>query len=258
MLLHVGAFQLDIDSQGITRWHRLTPQFRVLCAILFVFATTLTPNGRWWTWCFYGLGLATLILYSRVTLPVLLKRVAVESVFIGVVLLGTLFHEGETLLWQWGWIQITAEGLTILASVAFKALLCLLMLNLLVLTTSIPALFHALTALRMPTLLVAILASMYRYLGVLIEEFDTMRRAAAARNLLSRPRWQRLVVGNMIGSLFIRTYDRGDRIHQAMLARGYTGLLPMTEIPSRSAADVWAITLTTLLLLCGQAIYLKG
>jgi cobalt/nickel transport system permease protein len=256
VLLHIGAFHLDIDSKQSTLWHHLAPRTRVLCALLLVFATALTPNGRWWTWTVYGTGLLVVILLSRVTLPVLAKRVAVESVFISVVLLGTLFRDGGEVLWQWGWLRITTEGLMILGSVTLKALLCLLMLNLLVLTTSITVLLHALAELRMPPLLVAIISSMYRYIYVLMEEFSTMRRAAASRNLLKGSYRQRLVIGNMVGSLFIRTYERGDRIHQAMLSRGYTGLPPVSQMPRGGPSDRAALTITLMLALIGQAIYL--
>jgi cobalt/nickel transport system permease protein len=257
MLLHIGAFHLDIDSQHNTPWHRLIPTTRVICALLFVFATALTPNGRWLTWLIYSLGLVSLIATARLTLPVLLRRVAIEFTFIGAVLLGTLFRGGGTVLWQWGWLKITTVGLMILGSVAFKALLSLLMLNLLVLTTPIPALLNALADLKVPPLLIAIIASMYRYLDVLVDEFNTMRRAAESRNLLNHRARQRLVFGNMIGSLFIRTYDRGDRIHRAMLSRGYRGIPPIQTPPQSGRADPIAITIIVLLLLIGQAIYLK-
>lgn len=256
MLLHIGAFHLDIDSKQSTPWQRLAPHTRILCALLFVFATALTPNGRWLTWAVYGVGLAIVILISRVTIPALLRRVAIEFTFIGVVILGTLFRGGGEVLWQWGWLQITTVGLMILGSVSLKALLSLLMMNVLVLTTSIPDLLNALSVLRMPPLLIAIIASMYRYIGVLIEEFTSMRRAAASRNLMGSNRHQRLIVGNMIGSLFIRTYERGDRVYQAMLSRGYTGLPPVSEVPQGNQTDVLALTLMLLLVLAGQAIYL--
>lgn len=255
MLLHVGAFNLDVDSKHATPWHTLAPRTRILCALLMVFAIVLTPNGHWWTWAIYGLALLTLVVFSRLTLSVLLKRLAVEFTFIGVVLLGTLFRGGGTVLWAWGPLQVTTVGLTILGSVTLKALLSLLMLNLLTLTTSVPALLHALLELRTPPLLVATLASMYRYIGVLIGEFTAMRRAAESRNLMGSRRWQRLVVGNMIGSLFIRTYERGDRVYQAMLSRGYQGVPPREKIPQGDRRDIIALTLTVILALVGQLIY---
>lgn len=256
MLLHIGSFQLDIDSQRVSSWHRLVPQTRVICALLFVFATALTPNGRWWTWAIYSIGLTIGIWLSHITLSVLLKRVAIESTFLSVVLLGTLFREGGVVLWQWGALQITTLGLMVLGSVASKALLCLLMLNLLILTTPVPALLNALTVLKVPPLLVAILASMCRYITLLIEEFQTMRRAALGRNLMRYSRWQRLIMGNMIGALFIRTYERGERIHQAMLSRGYTGLPPAATFSKARQQDIQFLTLTVIWLLLGQAIYL--
>lgn len=258
VLLHLGAaFQINLDQQIASPWHHLTPRTRVICAVLFVCATALTPNGQWATWAIYTAGLAVLLGISRVPLSILLKRVAVEFVFVGAVLLGTLFREGGRVIWEWGILRITTDGLTVLGSVTLKVLLCLLMLNLLVLTTAIPALLHALAGLRVPPLLTAIFASMYRYLGVLIDEFATLRRAAAARNLNLNPRRYRLIVGNMIGSLFIRTYERGDRIHQAMLARGYTGLLPISELPHTRRRDRAAIAATLALVLLGQLIRLS-
>lgn len=257
MLLHIGAFQLDVDSHQITPWHSLAPRTRLLCSLLLVFATALTPNGRWWTWMVYGVAIVGIVLTSRVTLSVLCRRLLIESAFVSVVVLGTLFRGGGQVLWQWGSLQITTVGLSILGSVSLKSYLCLLILNVLTLTTSVPALLHALASLRTPPILVAILASMYRYISVLIDEFTAMRRAALSRNLSSSSRnQQRLILGNIIGSLFIRTYERGERIHQAMLARGYTGLPPTGDILPGGWRDILALTLVFVIALCGQAIYL--
>lgn len=256
LLLHLGAFHLDIDSKQATFWHSLAPRTRLLCALLMVFAIALTPNGRWWSWAIYGLGVLGVVFFSRVTKRVLFKRIAIEFAFIGAVLLGTLFRDGGEVLWSWGILRITTEGLTVLGSVTIKSLLSLLTLNILTLTTSVPALLNALTALRVPPLLVAILASMYRYIGVLIREFQAMRRAATSRNLPKNGVWQRLVIGNMIGTLFIRTFERGERVYQAMLARGYQGVPIVEKVPSGGRRDVLVLTLTLVLALLGQSIYL--
>jgi cobalt/nickel transport system permease protein len=256
VLLHIGAFHLDIDSQKSSLWHHLTPQTRILCVVLLVFAISLTPNGHWLSWMVYTIGVALLVLLSQVTLATLLQRIVVELGFVGAVLLGTLFRQGGSVLWQWGWLSITTTGLMILGSVTWKALLSLLLLNTLVMTTPIPQLLQALISLKMPPLLVAILASMYRYTSVLVDEVGAMHRAAVSRNLLANPRWRRLVVGNTIGALFIRTLDRGERVHQAMLSRGYTGKVLVTEVSECSSKDHFTIVMTGVLILLGQGIYL--
>ncbi len=255
----MSAFRFDIDAQKSTFWHRLAPRTRVLCAALMVMAIAFTPNAHWWTWAVYGTTLLCLVCISQVTWLVLLKRVAVEFAFIGTVLIGTLFQRGGEVIWQWGHLQITSMGLIVLGSVALKATLCLIMLNLLTLTTPISALLQSLVQLRVPPLLVAILASMYRYVGLLIEELKAMRYAAASRNLaVSSRRRQRSVIGNMFGSLFIRTYERGERVHQAMLSRGYTGIPHMRNLPTGGTADVAAISAIALITLFGQALYLPS
>jgi cobalt/nickel transport system permease protein len=257
MILHVGAFQLNADRQRQTPWHVLAPQTRLLCTVMGVFAIAWTPHGRWETWGVYALGILLLIAIARVTLSTLMKRVSLEFAFASTVLLGTLFRSGGEILWRWGLLRITTDGLTVLGSVSLKMLLSLVLLNLLTLTTSIPALLNALVILRTPPLLVAILASMYRYLSVLIGEFNAMHRAAMSRNLLLNPRATRRIVGNTIGVLFIRTFDRGERIYQAMLARGYRGIVPLEKTPKLARNDIWAIAATLIWVVLGQAIAWK-
>lgn len=256
MLFHIGAFQLDTDSEKLTPWHNLTAQTRLLVVLIMLLGIVLTPNGGWYTWLVYAIAILGLIQLTRVKIRILLHRVAVESVFLGVVLFGTLFRGGGEVLWRWGWLQVSREGLVILGSVFTKAFLSLIIMNLLTMTTSIPDLLNALLTLRTPPLLVAIMVSMYRYISVLIREVQAMQRAAASRNFRGRSQWQRLVLGNMIGSLFIRTYDRGERVYQAMLARGYQGI-PIPEAPPKiMLKDKWAIAITITLVFLGKSFLL--
>jgi cobalt/nickel transport system permease protein len=259
MLLHLSTWPRDRHSRELakpTYWHQLIPPTRILCSFLLVFAVALNPNGKWLTWVIYGVTIAIVIYLSKVIFISLLKRVIVEFVFVGMILLGTLFREGGIVLWSWGWLQITTDGLTVLASIALKVFLSLLMLNLLIITTPIADILQGLLALKMPPLLVAIMASMYRYINVLQREFLTMQRAAKSRNLMLNKHTTRLVIGNIIGTLFIRTYDRGERIYQAMLARGYQGLPTANKIIPYKNRDILALAITVSIISLGQIVNL--
>lgn len=61
-------------------------------------------------------------------------------------------------------------------------------------------------------------------------------------------------MGNTIGVLFIRTFDRGEQIYQAMLARGYRGIVPLENSPKLAKSDIWAIAFTLIWVVLGQAI----
>ncbi|NMF59897.1 cobalt ECF transporter T component CbiQ [Pseudanabaena yagii] len=266
MLLHIPLLETHGHLSPHHRdrfnfWASLAVHTHLLCIFLLVFAIALTPIGRWWTWAIYGIATLPILYWSKVDLRILIKRMAIEFAFISVILVGTLFRGGGQILWQWRWLQITTNGLTVLGSVGIKAFLSLLLLNILTLSTSVPLLLQALVTLKMPPLLISILASMYRYIGVLTNEFKAMHRAATARNFAPQNlynyqrgdrAWQRQVLGNMLGVLFIRTYDRGDRIYQAMLARGYQGIPVVTESTSGGWRDRLAIGCIIIVILSGQ------
>jgi cobalt/nickel transport system permease protein len=257
VLFHLGTIHLQerCQPQSPSFWQQLTPQTRVLMIVVGVMAIALTPNGQWLTWLIYGVGILSLIQIAQVSFWSLGRRLAVELLFVGVAIIGCLFRPGEDVLWQWGWVRITMTGLVVLGSVSCKLLLSLSLLNLLTLTMPIPELLQTLATLRVPPVLVAILAAMYRYVAVLVAEFNALRRAALSRNLTTHQRWQRLVLGNMIGSLFIRTYARGERVHQAMVSRGYQGISPAPNSPKLRGRD-WIFAMLCLGLLgVGQAIY---
>lgn len=266
MLLHINLVETNDrqslqPSDRLNIWTSLAVHTRMLCVFLLVFAIALTPMGRWWTWLIYAIAIVPIIYWSRFDWGILTKRMAIELAFVSVILLGTLFRGGGEVIWQWRWMQITTYGLTVLVSVSIKSFLSLLLLNILTLSTSVSLLLQALVTLKTPPLLVSILASMYRYIGVLTNEFKAMRRAATARNFAPRNlydryrqdhAWQRQVLGNMLGVLFIRTYDRGDRIYQAMLARGYQGIPVVNETSSGDWRDRLAIGCVMIVILVGQ------
>ena len=230
----------------------IAPTIRIVCTLIMVMAIVATPDAHWLTWLIYGCGVIVLLGMSQVDLFKLYQRLAVESIFVSVSVLGILFRDGDGIVWQWGLLKITMTGLLVFGSVLCKLGLTLVLMNLLTLTMPVPVLLQGLSILRVPRLLIAILGSMYRYLDLLVEEFTVMQRAAIARNLLAGKRWQRLVIGNMIGSLFIRTYDRGSRIHQSMLSRGYRGALPLQKSPKLNWRDQLALGFTILFAIAGQ------
>jgi cobalt/nickel transport system permease protein len=127
-------------------------------------------------------------------------------------------------------VAISADGLRTFATIAGKSWLSVQAALLLTYTTPFHDLVDALRKLHLPEVMVAIVGFMVRYLGVLNEEASRLLRARTSRSA-SVPgvprggslRWRAGVTGGMVGSLFIRSYERSERIHAAMQARGYAG-----------------------------------
>jgi cobalt/nickel transport system permease protein len=108
----------------------------------------------------------------------------------------------------------------------------------------------------MPRLLVATIGFMSRYFFVLADETARMLRARASRaaRLEGRrrpsPLWQGRVAGHMVGSLFLRSLERSERVHAAMLARGYNGQVPSLVRRTMHRID-WLVIAAAFLLLAG-------
>ena len=111
-------------------------------------------------------------------------------------------------------------------------------------TTSFPDVLHALERLRAPRLLVLIAAFMYRYLFVIVDEVSRMRAALAARGYAPRHALQAAAIGRVATALFLRTYERAERVHLAMVARGWSQTMPRLNVLAYTRAD--AVFLTAL------------
>jgi cobalt/nickel transport system permease protein len=112
-------------------------------------------------------------------------------------------------------------GGKIFAAVMFKANLCLLTTVLLANTTPFTELVRVLQRLRVPWLFVTTLTLMHRYLFVLADEAERMRRARASRTFIHGRRFQWQALSSVVGQLFVRASERAERIYNAMCARGW-------------------------------------
>lgn len=231
MSIHVNAF--DRFQAGESLVHRLDPRVKVVVTVLFIVSNVVLPDGAWLA---FLLAWGLILLASRLAdlgAGYALKRsfVALPFALAGVTAIFAL--PGRPLAsWTLGpWdLVATDAGVLRFVSIVIRSWLAVQMAILLTATTQFPDLMHALRHLRVPQLLVAIVSFMYRYLFVLSDEAMRLMRAREARS--ARPAegggggsilWRAKVAGNMAGQLFLRSYERSDRVYSAMLARGYAG-----------------------------------
>jgi len=133
-----------------------------------------------------------------------------------------------------------------------RALVTVIGLVLLTATTPLPDLLQAARRLGLPLPLVSMIGLALRYLVVLMDEGNRMGLAFSARAV--GPRDLRLAkpLGRLVGALAFRSLERSERIHRAMLARGYTGELPSVATEDRlTAAQVLVSAGIVGLLACG-------
>jgi len=213
----------DLDSLI----HRLDPRTKFIASLAFIISLVLTPIRNWQAFVLYFGLIATLLIISKLPPLYVLKRSLVIFPFVLLIAVFIPFFKpgeiaGSYNIWLWK-VSVTYDGLLILANVAVKAWLCIFSLILLSATTKFGDLLKGLKQLGVPEVIVLILSFMYRYIFVLVDEVMRMRRARDSRNFGGGRLRQLKMLGNMIGTLFIRSYERGERVYAAMLARGFDG-----------------------------------
>lgn len=215
--------------------HRLPPEVKLVAAVAFVFAVAVTPREAVWA---FGVDAAALVVVAAIAglrPGFVLARITIVLPFLAFALLVPFVSSGQQV--EVLGVGVSREGLWGAWNIVAKATLGATVSVLLAATTEIPRLLRGMTRLRVPTVLTAIAAFMVRYLEVVAGELGRMRTAMTSRGY--DPRWlaQARPMADAAGALFIRSFERGERVHAAMLARGYTGTMPVLEEESTTTRD---------------------
>ncbi len=233
MTMHVNAFDQYVTIDSVI--HRLDPRVKVVISIGFIISNALLPDGSWLAFCVSWFLVLLVNDLSQLGLGFSLKRSFVVLPFLVVAITVIFSPQGRPLAeWDLGFLTLipTDYGLIRFFSILIRAWLSIQMAILLVSTTQFPSLIHAFEHLRVPRILTSIIAFLYRYIFVLADEASRLIRARESRSagLPGQKHggsltWRMKIVGSMAGQLFLRSYERSDRIYNAMLSRGYTGYI---------------------------------
>ena len=205
--------------------HRLDPRAKLIACLAFVVCASSMP--AWPLWRFAPLAGLVLIGLALARLPwgFVLTRTALVLPFVGLVALFLPFTRGEQVLVRVEWLGLTIylEGTQLALAILAKGVLAILAVCWLVFTTPFRRVLLSLRSFRVPKVIVAVLGFLFRYLDLMADESLRVRRARAARSPGRTRRWRGRSTGGLVGRLLLRTLDRAERVHRAMVARGYDG-----------------------------------
>ncbi|MFJ8634130.1 cobalt ECF transporter T component CbiQ [Streptomyces sp. NPDC093568] len=221
--------------------HGLPPHTKLAATFAFVVVVVSTPREAMWAFGLYAVLLGLVAYVARVPAGFLLKRLLIEVPFVAFAVLMPFVAEGErvevlgmslSVSGLWGAWNVLAKGtLGVAASVLLAS------------TTELRELLLGLQRLKLPPLLVQIASFMIRYGDVIADEMRRMRIARESRGFEASGVRHWGVLAKSAGALFIRSYERGERVHLAMVSRGYAGSMPVIDEVTASRAQ-WSYALT--------------
>ena len=213
--------------------HRLDPRIKAISLFAFILFVIFTRPTQFSAFALYGVLIAVLFLLSKIPPGFILKRSLVIVPFVLMVAVFIPFFKTGEIAggYSFGTLKLTVtyDGLMILWNILVKAYLCILSMILLITSTKLSDLLKALEKLRFPSVFIMIISFMYRYIFVVQDELMKMRQAKEARTT-GGSRWFHVkVIANMIGVLFMRTYERGEDVYLAMCSRGFDGKIKIID-----------------------------
>jgi cobalt/nickel transport system permease protein len=194
-----------------------------------------------WAYGLYALLLAGLARVAGVPLPLLARRLVIELPFLLFAVLLPVVGQGERV--EVLGVPLAREGLWAAWNILVKGTLGVTASLLVAATTPVPELLRGLERLRLPRAFTTVAGFMVRYADVIADELRRMRVARLSRGYDPRWIWQARAVAATAGALFIRSYERGERVYLAMVSRGYAGSMPVLDELAASRRQ-WLAALT--------------
>jgi cobalt/nickel transport system permease protein len=197
---------IDIYADLNTPLHKLGAKTKIVFWVAFLLLIILSPGRR--IILVYG-ALVTLLAYlSKVPVKFIFKKLAEVMPFVIVVALAALFKK---------------NGIALFLNCAVKAALAIILTLVIFSTTKFTLFLEALKQLKVPGLFISILSFMYRYSFLLEDQLLRAKRAYESRSVNGKNNFGKVrILCNILGIIFIRVYERAERVHLAMCARGYT------------------------------------
>jgi cobalt/nickel transport system permease protein len=205
--------------------HRVPAQCKLAATVLFVFAVVATPREQFWA---FGVQAGLVVLAAvigRVPLVSVVRRLVIEVPFLVFALLLPVVGRGPRI--DVLGVSLSEAGLWAAWNIVVKGTIGVAASIVLASTTTIPQILAGLERLRVPRVIVAITAFMIRYGDVIGDEVHRMSIARQSRGGRGGRFGQVRVLASTAGALFVRSYERGERVYLAMESRGYAGTMPV-------------------------------
>ena len=199
--------------------HRADPAVKLVALLSFVLLVVATPLSWWPLLAGCAALLVAVVGVSEVPPTYLLRRMVVEVPFLFFAALLPFVAHGPRV--EVLGLAVSEPGLVAAGGLLVKGTLGVAASLTLAATTEPHELLAGLERLRLPRQLVQIMSFMVRYLDVVTDEMRRMRVALASRGFSARDPRHWPVIAQSVGALFIRSYERGERVHLAMLSRGH-------------------------------------
>lgn len=235
-------------SQGETLLHKIDPRVKILIFFLFAWGIALTSDFK--EALLFTPFVAILLMVTGKNVLKALKPLLFANTFLIFIVLSMIFTYESPNMIHFGFLSLSIDGLKYGLFLFLKSNEILVLMLLLLSTSSVFSIFHALHHLKLPEQLTQMLFFTYRYIHTIKDEYDTMMKAVKCRGFKPRTSiFTYKTFAYILGNLLVRSYRKADRVYKAMLCRGFKGTFPVYTHFSLSIRDIIFVVLSTMFFL---------
>ncbi|MBN1354115.1 MAG: cobalt ECF transporter T component CbiQ [Candidatus Omnitrophica bacterium] len=247
---------IDKYSRLDSFMHRIDPRVKIISAAFIIVSVLFTKVSSPVPFILYGILLSAFIALSKIPPLFILKRSLVVVPFaIFVAFFIPFFKKGEV-VWAFslGWfhIAVTREGVITFSGIFAKSFLSTICLIVFTASTRFSVLLKAFEKLKVPNIFIMIVSFIYRYIFVIVDELMHMKQAKEARSIKGGKIFHGRALANMIGSLFVKSYERAESVYIAMCSRGFNGSIHAIHDFKLRFIDIFFSLITLVFLLMAK------
>jgi len=228
---------LEVFAEGDSLFHKTDPRVKILA--LSVFAVLCAISRGLFVPGFFFAFSVILLLFARLDFKKFLERIIPANFFVLFIWLFLPFTYNTPPFYEIWFLKLSIPGVIYCLSITLKCNAILIATIVLLSTSTVFDLAHAMLHFRVPEKLVTVFFLFYRYISVMHEEYIRIKRAALARGFIPKTSLHTYrTYAYLIGSLLLKSFERSDEIYKAMLCRGFKGFFPLLNHFSLRPRDV--------------------
>jgi len=217
---------LEEFAEGNSFFHKLDPRVKFLSFMPYI---TIIAVHNSLKIAFLALFISIIfIIIAKLKAKIVLHRIGVVNIFTLFLWLFIPFTKKGNAIFNIGTLIVYKESIYYVSLITLKTNAIVLATISILGTSDIFSLAHGLIHLKIPKKLIHLFFFFYRYISVLHEEYIRLRRAMIVRCFSPKTNLHTYKsIAYLIGMLLVKSYERSQRIYQAMLCRGYNGNFPI-------------------------------
>lgn len=239
-----GIPSIDAQAHLHSPFHSWDPRIKIVSLLFFIFCTAALSH-LFWACVALCVSVATIFL-ARIPPRYPLRRLAAMGAFLAmfmVVMPLTVKAKSGDVLFQFehlSFLSFNSRGALLALLICLKASAIALLVEPLLSTSPFSITIQALARLRVPQMVCQMILLAHRYIFVFQHETSRMSKGMQMRGFQKRTNLETLRnIGNFLGMLLVRSFERTQRVYEAMIARGYVGQLPVTHEFRAVNTDWW-------------------